>query len=713
MDSTILRRLRGEPKTRRFATIDIETRKWVEPYAVGFYDGSRYVDFIDYTFQWKAIDDALRFVLRPEYAGYWIYAHNGGNFDFTFFLNRLITTREFKTRYSVDIIPIGSTVVTYTVVETDPGVHYKDCPQGKCRGCKPKRVDNRDQKWTFVDSARTLPMTLEEVGETFNVTRKVTLEMSYDELARPANRQTMQHYLKVDCVSLYEGLDEVQKTVNSLGGQMGITLPSTSMDLFRRAFQKDDIHTNRHWLSCPLHGEPLKKGDKRRCADGKSYACLHDFIRDAYFGGRTEIFRMAFNPYFEVKRLPADINRLRWNVSERGYDYSGVIRYRDDPWGQWVRHANLYDVNSHYPNCMLEPMPVGPAVEMHGLTESQVYNNARRLVGIVECEVEIPDDCYLPPLPVKQNGKLKFPTGRLRGTWDTAELALLPRVGGRIVRTFRSVWFETSPVFARFIRTLYKYRQKKLPDGSPNPKWRKALDRLAKLLMNSLYGKWAMKVNRQKIVIHPSSPEGKVPINFEADIWAEETVVNPIYVLPQMSVHVCAVARARLWEINWDVIQKGGRIYYSDTDSLICAGATLETGSDLGALKHEATIKRGVFTLPKLYLVETTEANEDKQLEKHLKIKSKGMGPGIRIDEEGDDPYDGQLSEKDFFELVRKGVPIQRHRITKLKEALNEFAKNATQFPRVIPSTKAMKSSYDKRTVLDDYNTAPISVAMF
>jgi len=680
VDSTILRRLQGDPKTRNFATIDIETRKWVEPYAVGFYDGTKYIDFVDYTFRWKAIDDAVIHVLRPEYAGYWIYAHNGGNFDFTFFLNRLITTKTFKSRYTVDIIPIGSTVVTFTVIETDPGVHFKDCPDVKCRGCKPRRVDSRDQKWTFVDSARLLPMALDEIGETFNVTRKVVLEMSYDELAKPANRQTMQHYMKVDCISLYDGINEVQKIINKLGGQIGITLPSTSLDLFRRAFQKDDIHTNRHWLSCALHGQPMRKGDKSECStskpDKKVYACLHDFIREAYFGGRTEIYRMRFEPYTDER-------------------------------GRRVETANLYDINSHYPNCMLEPMPVGPAIEMEGLTESDVYQNARRMVGIVECDVEIPDDCYLPPLPVKRNGKLMFPTGRLRGVWDTAELQLLPRVGGRILRTHRSVWFSTAPIFVNFIRQLYKYRNKKSPD------YKKALDKLAKLLMNSLYGKWAMKVNRQKIVIHPSSPDGKECVNFEADVWAEDTIVNPIYILPQMSVHVCSVARARLWEIDTKVLQDGGRIYYGDTDSLICSGATLATGGDLGALKHEATIKRGVFTLPKLYLVETTETNDDKQLEKHLKIKSKGMGPGIRIDEAGDDPYDGQLSEKDFFDLVRKGIPIQRHRITKLKEALNEYARSATKFPRIVASPKAMKSEYDKRVVLDDYNTAPISVYMF
>src|SRR4030095_16216115 len=200
-------------------------------------------------------------------------------------------------------IPIGSTVVTFTVVEVDPGTHYKECRDAgdnKCRGGKPKRIGDRDQKWELVDSARLLPMTLDEIGDTFGVTRKVKLEMSYNDCAMPANRQTMRHYLEVDCKSLHEGIDEVQKTINKLGGQVGVTLPSTSLDLFRRAFQKDDIHTNRHWMSCHLHGKPMRRNDKSECSSStkskKVHACLHDFIREAYFGGRTEIYRMVFEP---------------------------------------------------------------------------------------------------------------------------------------------------------------------------------------------------------------------------------------------------------------------------------------------------------------------------------------------------------------------------------------------------------------------------------
>lgn len=735
MDTTILRRLSGEPKVRNFATIDIEARKWTEPYAVGFYDGSQYRDFVDYTFSYKSIDAALAVVLTEKYAGYWIYAHNGGNYDFTFFLRHIIMTPELRRKYLVDIIPIGSTVISFSVIEIDPGHHRKWCEDKKCRGCQPRKSNKRELKWTFVDSARLMPLPLEDIGKVFGTTKKVKLAMSYDELAQESNRQTMTHYLKVDCLSLYDAVDKMQRTINNLGGQLGITLPSTALDIFRRSHQREDIHTNRHYRRCPEYGVVTPRGVKPTCI-----GCMHDFIRLAYFGGRTEIYRMHFEPWTDRNGVQVDT-------------------------------AEMWDINSHYPACMLEPMPVGPAIELEGLDEKAVYSNARRMMGIVECDVYIPEDCYLPPLPVRVeikgtpeqphykihesddgNSKLCFPTGYIHGTWDTAELVLLEKVGGRILKTYKSLWFETSPIFVRFIKQLYKFRDRK------DPKWNEFLDFVAKICMNALYGKWAMKERRTKVVIHPSSPEGKKCINFEADVWAEDTIVTPLYIVPQLSVHVTSIARARLWEINWRVLKEGGRIYYNDTDSLVGSGAKLATGTDLGELKHEATIKRAVFALPKLYLIETLEKQKKKTREVNVKVKAKGLSPGIpvslaevvgrlgadevarmagatvkdvrrwlkegtpdtavrslgiRSDEEGDDPLAGQLSEADFFDLVRRGVPIMRHRITKLKEALNAYAREATMFPRVISTPKQMKTQYNKRIVLSDYNTKPFSLRMF
>jgi hypothetical protein len=520
---------------------------------------------------------------------------------------------------------------------------------------------------------------LKEIGEIFGITKKVELQMSYDDLAKYENRDIMRHYLRTDCGSLLEALELMQNRINGLGGQIGITLPATSLDLFRRKFLKDDIATNRHWKACPQFGQEEPKGKDSESCKG----CLHEFIRQGYFGGRTEIYRMKFAPYDATV----------------GDEWAERIDHID--------HALMYDFNSHYPNCMLAAMPTGEAIELEGLDQSAIINNSKRFTGLVDCDVYIPEDCYLPPLPVRHQGKLVFPTGHLRGTWDAAELALVPLVGGKILTSRKSLWFETSSVFVRFVRGMYKYRDKKAPG------YTKAMDKIGKDLSNSLYGKFGMKELRQRIVVGPDSPQGLKCIDLEGDVWSDEVYVSPSYIVPQLSVHITALARVGLWRKLMNVLDKGGRIYYVDTDSVVCSGVTLETSGDLGDLKQEAVIRRAEFVLPKLYLIETDEVNKKKKREQHLKIKAKGMGPGIRLGDAGDDELDKQLSEKEFMDLVEKGIPIERHRLTKLREGLNGYAKKSFDFPKVVRSTKALKSEYDKRTVLKDFDTRPLNIQHF
>lgn len=639
----VLRRLSGSPKRRTFATIDIETRSWVHPYAVGFYDGTSYYDFIGP----DCIEKALEFVMQPKYSGWWIYAHNGGNFDFTFFLHHLLTSKMEK-KFKVEVTPVGSCMFRVDVYGKDDSGDVKHTK------------DSWQLKWSFIDSARLMPIKLDDLGETFGIGRKVELKMSYDDLALPKNRPLMRNYLKQDCVLLFKAVQKFQKIINDLGGQVGPTLPSTALDLFRRRFLKEDIYTNRHFKNCPDYGTPPLQA--------ACHGCGHDFIRKAYYGGRAEIFRMMFKP-------------------SKGHET-----------------AKLYDVNSMYPACMLEPMPIGPGTAVDGLTPEQVFRNARLKTGIVDCLVEIPENCYLPPLPVRaaKTGKLIFPVGTFRGSWDTCELELLKKVGGRIVEVYTSVWFDEATIFSRFVRGLEKYRDKSSPD------WSAGMDWIVKILRNASYGKLAMREERTRYLIHPDSIDGMVPIDFEADIWSEDVRVAPNYIVPQIAVHITALARRQLWEILHDVHTRGGRVYYCDTDSVVCSGVELKTGGSLGELKLENTITRAEFVLPKLYLVETIETNKRKRREKNTKIKAKGMGPGIRIDSLGDDELAGQLSEREFIDLVKNGMPIQRHRLTKFKEGLSEALRKGTTFPKVISSAKKLQSEYDKRIVLDDFNTAPI-----
>src|SRR5690606_12945558 len=88
------------------STIDRVERRvqpagFTRPFMVGLYDGEEF----RITKGERCIADALDAILRRKYAGWYIYAHNGGRFDFLHFLPVL---REMG--WDFELITVGSSI---------------------------------------------------------------------------------------------------------------------------------------------------------------------------------------------------------------------------------------------------------------------------------------------------------------------------------------------------------------------------------------------------------------------------------------------------------------------------------------------------------------------------------------------------------------------------------------------------------------------------
>lgn len=655
----ILTRLYGAPKWKKFATIDIETDGWEKPYAVGFHDGIDYFDFIGP----NCIEESLLFVLQEKYIGYRIYAHNGGRFDYLFFVMKLLTSKKLNKSYNIEIVPSGSSVLRLDVFALDRTIGLSEDRKPVEKIITKLKTNYVKYKWTFLDSFRLFPMRLDEVGESFGIGKKVTLNMSYTDLAKEENRYIMKQYLEQDCKLLYKCIDRFQYIINKMGGEVGITLPSTALNLYRRAYQTDYLYTNRHFITCEDYG--------RKTAESKCEGCGHELIRPATKGGRCEIFKMRFIP------------------------------------NKYAKEAKVYDFNSMYPSVMLHDMPVGQGILINNIKESDLYSNAEKKIGIVECEVFIPEKVYLPPLPWKETNtsKLLFPTGHFSGTWDTSELLLLKDIpGAKINKIRRSIWFDKSPIFKNFVTDIYKFRVK-------DKNWNKGMDDIAKLLLNSLYGIFGMKEWRERYITNPPKEilTELTSISMENNIWSQDVRVTPKYIIPQLAIHITSLARIKLWITLRDVLRQGGILYYCDTDSIVCSNAELKTGTKLGELKLEDIIYEGSeWILPKLYKLFTEKLNTKKRLEQNIKIKAKGLGPGLPMPGDPDREYGKELSEEEFDSLTKFGAPVERHRLTMLKEGMRDLFKKGLHFPRAIQTAKELRTKYDKRIVLDNFDTKPI-----
>ena len=537
---------KGNPtpaKEHRFAVLDIESKDgdtqkpgFTRPFLVGFFDPftkselsskpGLYLEFANESHlagrPWEdrhilpggCIDKLLNVILVPELSGTTFYAHNGGSFDYLFFLKWL---RNHRDEFDFEVVPVQSSIQVIRVWRRpeDP-------------------EDGIVEKWNFLDSMKLLPFGLDKACRTFKVETKKQHDLAVHE-----TDPSWSEYLEQDCRALAAVMTRlVQLVQDKLGGEIGITTPSTSVKLFRKRFLGKDgvpskIDRHLHWPDC------RNKGTRK--FPGTCTGCAHEWIRRGYYGGRTEIHRT---------------------------------------YGQGLHY---YDINSSYVAAMrMNDMPIGTRIidegnlywrrhrraEAIGELEANPYGGYS---GFCECTVYIPPECPIPPLPHKDvsTGKLLFPTGQFHGVWSVEELALLadPMVRGEIRHVTRTVWFKLEPMFQKMMAELWTYRNQDLPGHD------EGLSALAKLLGNGGYGKFAMKQERTSVVFRRDVIEGMPPECFlcgepveerervcagcegskcadpkgDGEVYYKANKVDAPYIIPHVAAHITALARVCLW----------------------------------------------------------------------------------------------------------------------------------------------------------------------
>ena len=358
----------------------------------------------------------------------------------------------------------------------------------------------------------------------------------------------------------------------------------------------------------------------------------HDFIRDSYVGGRTE----------------------------------ALIRYGRDL-GYW-------DYNSSYPASMKERQPVSFSTKITGMSEDEIFERNQNQVGFVDCVVQVPQDCWLPPLPYKSD-KLIFPTGTFRGKYHSEELALLrhPFVNGKILRTYDSYWYDTDFIFAEYVDTLYKIKSTPKDD----PSYDEGLIYIIKLLLNSLYGKFGQSPERHQLVyvkLGDNLPLRGEPLHGsmdQSDFWEIPVYADAPYIIPQIAANVTAKSRIKLWLGCVDILMQGYKVYYLDTDSITCdRAAKIQSGTELGQLKFEKFLKEAEHVSPKFYrmlLEDDTWIHKIKGVWGEMLKGRPDTKPGesdsdykVRLDDE-------QLKAKEVFDSLLRGETIKKKTFTQQK----------------------------------------------
>ena len=302
----------------------------------------------------------LLFLLQPRFDGMTYYAHNGGGFDWLHFLPILEASG-----YSFEIMTVQSKI---QLLRVKP--HEKSHKKG----------------WTFLDSYQLIPASLGKITKSFNTATK---KDNYYDYNTDEEDPSWDEYLKDDCVSLFQSLEAFYELVEEqLGGEVGMTTAATAMKTFRRSYMQG----------------PIERHSKH-----------HEFFREAYYGGRVEIFK------------------------------------------EEQEDLHYYDINSAYPFAMLKPMPTGRLIEWEG--EPAAWLSKTR-IGFARANVDVPLDTYVPVLPYRnKEGRLIFPVGKFSGTWTAIELEAAIKQGAK-VEWLESKWIDAAPCFGEYVNKLYEYRNK-------------------------------------------------------------------------------------------------------------------------------------------------------------------------------------------------------------------------------------------------------------
>lgn len=294
-----------------------------------------------------------------------------------------------------------------------------------------------------------------------------------------------------------------------------------------------------------------------------------------------------------------------------------------------VHNIVSYDINSQYPSVMLSgvyPLSyVGCWVDTyrhrHGVYEIEFCQTNRNVLPVLY-------DCRKNEYVYEGYGAFFQP-----------EIEKMLQVGGRIVKFYRGYEYKCmGNPFKEFINLWWQRRLTAQQEGNEGLRY------VAKILMNSLYGKlaqreetWTMQALTGKEMQEKVRNGERIKIYGDFCMVHEETDNEHVFV--GIAGYVTAQARLLLYSYMRRVPLDA--IVYNDTDSLHVKGQFFDSSTDLGNVKKE---KEG----------EVAYAGKKLYYPKDGKLVAKGIGSKAR----------GQIPYKTFAEMATGN----------LNEILTEFS---------------------------------------
>lgn len=304
-----------------------------------------------------------------------------------------------------------------------------------------------------------------------------------------------------------------------------------------------------------------------------------------------------------------------------------------------IDNGFFYDMNSQYPKAMLEDMPVGNPILT---TETDLF----KIFGFVYGEIISPSESELRVAIIQyrdEDGNVTCPRGKFKRWIFSEEIKdAIINYGYSMKVEFGYQFERGEDLFRSFIEKHYEIK-KNAKEGVSRKN--------AKLMLNSLYGKFGMKDINSKIKIVDRKKAKQLYKNYNYSVFAElsedkvlikysSRISENIRLMFKnydddeiklinssnfskiglgkkrgvpSSVHIAAAiaAYSRILINKFKNIPNNPCIM-SDTDSVVLPYKLDDkyVGKEIGQMKLECVIKHGIFIRKKLYYIESVNNKE-------------------------------------------------------------------------------------------------------
>ena len=518
---------------------------------------------------------------NKEINGFTFYAHNLGRFDSVFLIKACILLDDIiiKPKWK------ENKILSITILNTKTKTKFKILDSIQMLNgsldslCKSFKIVN--QKGIFPHSFVNKD-NLFYIGDTPSFIYFKNMPLSLYNKINTSNwdlKSEALKYLHSDVLGLLEVMTKFNEKIYnlySLNITNFVTAPKLAAAIFTSNFYKDSDDLKIKMIRGNVEKE----------------------IREAYFGGNVDAF----------------INKI-----DKGF---------------------YYDMNSQYPFAMLNDLPVGNPT----LTNDTNLNN---YFGFVYGEITAPnyERLRIPYIQMRDEKTdiISCPRGSFSRMIFSEEMKEAIKDGYSIKVKYGYKFERGINLFKNYVDTFYNIKK---TTKDPVEK------ALSKLLLNSLYGKFGMKDIISNMKILSKKEANKITKNYNYSIFAElgedKVLVKYSSKLPEpltslikdkkdklneipisslsrkrgvpSAVHISAAisAYARM-SINKFKNIPGNPCIYSDTDSVVLP-KTLPLniiGKELGQMKLEHQIEKGIFIRKKLYAIIDNMGN--------LTVKSSGV----------------------------------------------------------------------------------------